>query len=177
MAEGNIDFGKYKGWDLPVFLNRLNPIPLDRYSLFTSVEEAEEYARNTTLAYIGQVISVYNLTTVKIYKINADRTITELASSDSISAEGRMVWAVVSGDTYSETDAEGNPVTRDTEGAVQVLRIKVGESISYVANLVDLTEYLTKEEAAATYATKEELFNLDDTKTLGVLTISGDDLI
>lgn len=177
----NIDWSKYAGWDLPVYLNRLNPVPLDKTSVFDSLAEAEAYAADETkMAYAGQIIAVVDVANsgVTTYKINIDRTLTALATADSIHAEGKMVWAIKSGDTYSETDEEGNPVTEDTPGAEYVLRITLGESKAYIANLVDLTEYLKKAEAAATYATQSQLFNTDTSGevNLGILVISDEDV-
>lgn len=172
MAEGNINFNNYASWDMPVWMNRLNPIPLDKTTLFSSLSEAETYATNRNLAYIGQVITVVEGENVTVYKINADRTLTSLATSDSINASGSMVWVVSledeSGNTYfSETDASGNTVTENTPGAQEVLKLSIGDSTSYVANLVDLRDYLTRAEAAATYVTKTEFNEL--------ITITGDD--
>lgn len=174
-----INFNDYASWDLPVWLNRLNPIPLDKTSLFYTLAAAEAYAMNVDLAYVGQVITVVQGESVIVYKINADRTLTSLATSDNIQASGSMVWAVQlvdeSGVTYwSETDEEGNPVTEDTPGAKQVLKLKVGDSVSYVADLVDLENYLTKDVAEATYVKLETLYNEDPTG-LGVFIIGGND--
>ena len=179
MAENNINWNDYAGWDLPVFLNRLNPIPLDKTSLFYTLAAAESYAQNVNLAYIGQVITVVQGESVIVYKINADRTLTSLATSDNIEAKGEMVWAVQledeSGKLYwSETDEEGNPVTPETPGAKQVLKLKVGDSISYVADLVDLENYLTKSQADATYVKITTLYD-DDPENLGTFIIGGDD--
>ena len=140
----------------------------------------ESYAQNINLAYIGQVITVVEGTSVIVYKINADRTLTSLATSDNIEASGSMVWAVQltdeSGNTYwSETDAEGNPVTQDTPGAKQVLKLKVGDSISYVADLVDLQDYLTKEQAEQIYVKNEKLYG-ENIENLGVFIIDGNDI-
>ena len=57
-------------WDLPVYLNRQNPIPLDGTSIYNSYAEAEAYARENAKAYPGQIISVVTDTEVKVYKIN-----------------------------------------------------------------------------------------------------------
>ena len=57
-------------WDLPVYLNRQNPIPLDGTSIYNSYVEAEAYARENAKAYPGQIISVVTDTEVKVYKIN-----------------------------------------------------------------------------------------------------------
>ena len=57
-------------WDLPVYLNRQNPIPLDGTSIYNSYAEAEAYARENAKAYPGQIISVVTESEVIVYKIN-----------------------------------------------------------------------------------------------------------
>ena len=57
-------------WDLPVYLNRQNPIPLDGTSIYNSYADAEAYARENAKAYPGQIISVVTESEVKVYKIN-----------------------------------------------------------------------------------------------------------
>lgn len=175
----NIDWNKYASWDLPVYLNRLNPVPLDKTTIFSSLAEAENYAKDETqMAYAGQVIAVVDVTkdSVITYKINIDRTISALATADALNVEGEMVWAIQSGNTYSEVDADGQPVTENTPNAKYVLKLKLSESVVYIADLIDLTNYLTKNEAEKTYATKLSLFNMDKTQgNLGALVILDED--
>lgn len=66
---------KYKvngkaSWDLAVYLNRQNPLPLDGTSVYNSLEAAQKYASGNVKAYPGQIISVVTETEVKVYKIN-----------------------------------------------------------------------------------------------------------
>ena len=61
----------FASWDLPVYLHRQNPVPLDETSVFTSFEAAQQYASNEDgMAYPGQIISVVTKSEVKVYKIN-----------------------------------------------------------------------------------------------------------
>ena len=74
MAMNNTD-EKYKvngkaSWDLAVYLNRQNPLPLDGTSVYNSLEAAQKYASENVKAYPGQIISVVTDTEVKVYKIN-----------------------------------------------------------------------------------------------------------
>ncbi len=57
--------------EFPLQIARQYPAPLDKHSLFYSLADAEDYAKNSPLAYVGQLISVVNETdnTVDIYKI------------------------------------------------------------------------------------------------------------
>ncbi len=89
-------------WDLPVYLNRQNPIPLDGTSIYNSYAEAEAYARENAKAYPGQIISVVTESEVKVYKINngkleelgkgslvTDKNPKELATADNI---GQIIY-------------------------------------------------------------------------------------
>ena len=89
-------------WDLPVYLNRQNPIPLDGTSIYNSYADAEAYAKGNPKAYPGQIISVVTDTEVKVYKINngkleelgkgslvTDQNPKELATTDNV---GQIIY-------------------------------------------------------------------------------------
>lgn len=102
-------------WDLPVYLNRQNPIPLDGTSIYNSYAEAEAYARENAKAYPGQIISVVTESEVKVYKINNGQLeelgkgslVTEqnpklLATADNIGQIIYLTTQIIDGeDTYS----------------------------------------------------------------------------
>ena len=102
-------------WDLPVYLNRQNPIPLDGTSIYNSYAEAETYAKENAKAYPGQIISVVTDTEVKVYKINngqleelgkgslvTDQNPKNLATADNIGQIIYLTKEVIDGkDTYS----------------------------------------------------------------------------
>ena len=102
-------------WDLPVYLNRQNPIPLDGTSIYNSYAEAEAYARENAKAYPGQIISVVTDTEVKVYKINngkleelgkgslvTDKNPKLLATADNIGQIIYLTTQVIDGEvTYS----------------------------------------------------------------------------
>ena len=73
-------------WDLPVYLNRQNPIPLDGTSIYNSYAEAETYAKENAKAYPGQIISVVTATEVKVYKINNGQ-LEELGKGSLVTAQ------------------------------------------------------------------------------------------
>lgn len=88
--------------DLPVYLNRQNPIPLDGTSVYKNLEEAQTYATSDPKAYPGQIISVVTESEVKVYKINngqleelgkgslvTDQNPKELATTDNI---GQIIY-------------------------------------------------------------------------------------
>lgn len=72
---------EYKFQPIPAFrpYTRVNNLPLDVTSVFTTIEEAEEYAAKGTVAYPGQIIAVvYNIEQeVRFYGIvfNTDESI------------------------------------------------------------------------------------------------------
>lgn len=102
-------------WDLPVYLNRQNPIPLDGTSIYNSYAEAEAYAKGDAKAYPGQIISVVTETEVKVYKINngqleelgkgslvTDQNPKNLATADNIGQIIYLTTQVIDGKvTYS----------------------------------------------------------------------------
>lgn len=45
-------------WDIGVSINRTNPLPLDQYSVFESLEALNTYAASNPVAYPGQVVAV-----------------------------------------------------------------------------------------------------------------------
>lgn len=106
MAMNNTD-EKYKvngkaSWDLAVYFNRQNPLPLDKTSVYNSLEAAQKYASENVKAYPGQIISVVTESEVKVYKINngnleelgkgslvTDQNPKELATTDNI---GQIIY-------------------------------------------------------------------------------------
>ena len=85
----------------PNVLQRSKAAPLDRASMFSSYNDAVEYAKGpykaegerrasahdsrklAGVSYIGQIISVYENDSVKIYVIDADRTLKEVGGFDN----------------------------------------------------------------------------------------------
>lgn len=47
-------------WSAGVAFNRSNPLPLDKWSVFQSMDEAVAYAESNAVAYPGQIIAVYD---------------------------------------------------------------------------------------------------------------------
>lgn len=66
-------------WDAGVVFNRTNALPLDKYSVFKSVDEATTYASTNAVAYPGQVIAVVpEAGVVDLYKIEANGSISKV---------------------------------------------------------------------------------------------------
>ena len=66
-------------WSAGVAFKRSNPLPLDRYSVFESKAQADEYASTNPVAYPGQVIAVVSETEKsKVYFINDKMELEEI---------------------------------------------------------------------------------------------------
>ena len=82
-------FASKLDWAMP--FQRTGTFPLDRTSMFDSYADAVKYAKGNIgdpdkrelcgTSYIGQVISVYENDTVKVYKIAADRSLSEVGTA------------------------------------------------------------------------------------------------
>jgi hypothetical protein len=55
--------------EYPNSFKRQGPFPLEAYELFYSLESAQDYARNGSLAYVGQEIKVVSSGSVDSYLI------------------------------------------------------------------------------------------------------------
>lgn len=45
-------------WDIGVSINRTNPLPLDQYSIFASLNDLNTYVQSNAVAYPGQIVAV-----------------------------------------------------------------------------------------------------------------------
>ena len=68
--------------------NRTGKFPLDRSSMFDSLADAQAYAKGSGdsrdlggVSYVGQIITVYENGSVKVYKIEENKSLTELAAA------------------------------------------------------------------------------------------------
>lgn len=138
MASYTEDFKSKMNWGN--VLERAAAAPLDRSSMFASYADAVLYAKGDgsdvrgfgATSYIGQVISVYENDTVKVYAIDYDRSLLDLSDSkmstvkvdnylDAIAVaeegtEGRIAY--VMNKTYEYVDENGETqYTKDEETA------------------------------------------------------------
>lgn len=74
MANTKIDFTKYAVASQAQTFSRKNPVPLDKSSIFDSLDEAKAYAAScgelTSIAYPGQIVKVVTDNDVKVYVID-----------------------------------------------------------------------------------------------------------
>lgn len=74
-------------WDAGVVFNRTNAIPIDKFSVFSSYTDAEDYAARNPVAYPGQLIAVVPASgTATSYIILADGTLKELGVDIELSS-------------------------------------------------------------------------------------------
>lgn len=140
-------------WDVGVAINRTNPLPLDKFSVFKSLGTVDDtgtdtalgYAMNSVIAYPGQIIAVVSGTNdapnVNIYSIiktgkasTPELILKELASQNSytqldsvLSQLDQVVVKAVTGDKAVKATKIGNAVTLATQtSAVEgnILEIK-----------------------------------------------------
>ena len=109
--------GSFPFMEFPMAFSRQDSFPLDKTSVYGSLEEAQTYAQTSPLAYVGQVLSVVVDGTATIYQIKSTAGGREaLASGDF---EGN-VEAVLATQIASDTEVAEmlNEVfgTNDAEG-------------------------------------------------------------
>ena len=61
------DLASGASWAAGVSFQRSNPLPLDKYSVFPSIAEAQSYATTNPVAYPGQIIAVLNNNAMEVY--------------------------------------------------------------------------------------------------------------
>jgi hypothetical protein len=72
-------------FDLPISIGRQNPVPLDASSIFPSFESAEIYAKDNTVSYVGQIITVIENNKITNYQIiNENGDLSELVNASEI---------------------------------------------------------------------------------------------
>ena len=83
----------YSYMEFPLSIQRQDAFPLDKSSVFYSLEEAEEYASTSPLSYPTQVIGVIDESadSAKLYRINVDGTLAEIGSSK----ENKLEWGSI----------------------------------------------------------------------------------
>ena len=132
-------------WTVPVMINRSNKLPLDKYSLFTTLKAAQDYASDPkSMAYVGQILTVATLNDtntavneVTVYVIDKDSTLKEVGKETDLSGvENRL------------TTIEGNITT--IEGDISTINSTLeGINSTWVTGIVNniLAErgYLTQE--------------------------------
>lgn len=132
-------------WNAGVTFERTNPVPLEKYSLFKTLAEAETYATTSPVAYPGQPIAVVGDDSTTLYFIDNDGTLKPIASGSS--TEGALdeakkytntVSAALSTDYTGKIKAvddklSGYVLTANAEDATADDKLLKASSVSAVA--------------------------------------------
>ncbi len=124
-------FDKLSGskWNAGVTFERTNPVPLEKYSVFHTKADADNYALSSPVAYPGQLVAVVTDTAVTTYKINVDGTLSQIDAA--IQPSDLPISAGV-GIEFGENDGKttinaklksGNGLTADGEGYLSVQQL------------------------------------------------------
>ena len=127
------------GFGMSLNIRRGNPNPLDNSSLWGSLEDAKNYAKNDPVAYVGQVLTVITqtlideltVTTATAYVINNEAGDLKEVGSSPVGDE-RSITVAEDG-TVSLYGISGLAFTRDVEKDGET----VTEKITYQPLLVD----------------------------------------
>ena len=117
-------------WSAGVAFNRSNPLPLDKWSVFQTMDEAVTYAESNAVAYPGQLIAVYDadskVMTAYILQESAEVAEGEAAKLEPVAVgttpvgdestivvaeDGTVSLAGISGLAFKETNADGEEVS------------------------------------------------------------------
>ena len=100
-------------WNAGVTFERTNPVPLEKYSIFKTLADAQDYAKNNAVSYLGQIITV----------ISGEQTYSAWSFSDSSThavAWNGTKWTI---DGTSCTDAKQLPESLSiTTGSITATR-------------------------------------------------------
>lgn len=120
-------------WDAGIVFNRTNGIPLDKWSIFKTYTEAEEYAQSNPVAYPGQLIAVVPVDdNPKVYLILNTGELQPLGSiitDSSLSQAGQAADAKVTGDRLDAlaTQTASYPIVEGTTNLYPRIYYNFGE--------------------------------------------------
>lgn len=132
-------------WNAGVTFERTNPVPLEKYSIFKTLAEAETYATTSPVAYPGQPIAVVGDDNTTLYFIDNDGSLKSIASGSS--TEGALdaaknytnkVSADLSTDYVAKIKAtddklSGYVLTANAESATASDKLLKSSSVSAIA--------------------------------------------
>lgn len=127
------------GFGMPLNIRRGNPNPLDNSSVWKSLAEAENYAKTSPIAYVGQILTVVSqtsideliITTATAYVIDNEAGDLKEVGSSPVGDEKSIT--VADDGTVSLYGISGLALTRDVEKD----GVTVTEKITYQPLLVD----------------------------------------
>lgn len=100
-------------WAAGVAFQRSNPLPLDKYSVFASIEDAESYAATNAVAYPGQIVAVVNEGVMEVYV---------LAEKANEVAEGEeQTYSLALQEMGGKIDLDPNSLGNNSLGLLEML--------------------------------------------------------
>lgn len=180
-------------WDVGVAINRTNPLPLDKFSVFGAYSDdrgdndtttALGYAKNSVIAYPGQIIAVVagtndepSATVYVIKETGSEAKLIALSTTNDVSFIGNQIFELtnnavtsVTGDKAVKATKAGNAVTLATQtSAVEGNILEIKDDGLYVPTpeAVTVPEYsIVKDESSSDYAAVYHLTK--DSKNTGV---------
>lgn len=165
-------FDKLNGskWNAGVTFERTNPVPLEKYSVFHTLAEAETYARSNAVAYPGQLLAVVTDTAVTTYKINVDGTLSQI---DAQIKPGDLPISAGVGIEFGENNGKttinaklknGNGLTVDNNGYLSVQKVDFDKVVDSTTSASD--------NAAYTSAVYQALTAIDNRVSSGYVPLS-----
>lgn len=76
-------------WDVGVSIHRTNPLPLDQLEIFETEQDLQTYIKTNKLAYPGQIVTLLEGNTTKVYvveEVGTDAKLKELTATDDTNA-------------------------------------------------------------------------------------------
>lgn len=129
---------------LPVGYQRVDNQPLIIDQLFDSLEKATNFAKNDVTAYVGQIFSVVEGSSVDLYIIKADKTIEKFGKNSKV---------ISYNDLTEKPQIDGKELNSASTSASLGLA-KKSELPTKVSQLTNDRKYQTEEEVATTVNTK-----------------------
>lgn len=117
--------------------NRSFALPLDRSSMFSSLSDAENYAKGDGndsrklggTSYIGQILTVYENDTVNVYVINQNRTLTKLASGGSADEIAQRLEQEIARSTAKDFE-HSNAISAITDVTLPALKTELNVTVT-----------------------------------------------
>ncbi len=112
-------------WSAGVAFNRSNPLPLDKWSVFESMEAATAYAESNAVAYPGQIVAVYDNNIMAAYILVESGTSLALEAIGTVPVGDDVSIKVVDGKlTLVGFDAaeNGAQLVKDADGKLSWIK-------------------------------------------------------
>ena len=126
-------------WSAGVAFNRSNPLPLDKWSVFETMDDAVAYASSNAVAYPGQIIAVHENDSMSAYVL--EETVVEEVASLTL----KPIGTIPVGDDSSISIVNGKIAIKgfaDAETNSQLVKNAQGE-LAWIKPNTDTVDGLT----------------------------------